>query len=677
MRWTLFPLVAFVLLLSAVEATAWPSARPPDVTAQRPWNAASLIRSAAPGGIPASPPALPGTDLRPCDEVPGALCGRVSVPLDRDRPDGTSLGIFFAVFPHTDATAQPGRPIFVTFGGPGVSATQAGGEEFVSYLFEPLRDRRDVVLIDYRGTGLSEAIDCPSLQQPGGEPYEAVRACGAQLGGRSDLYGSADVAQDIEAVRAALDVERFDFYGFSYAAADAQAYAVRYPRRMASVVLDSPFPLVDFDPWATQVARNLPRLVTRICGRSEHCRREHRHPAAELAWLAKRLRAAPVDGSAFDSLGNSHTVHVDEATLIQRLLGDWGGFTAQSEVAAAARALRRGDPAPLLRLAAEPLVSFPPDPAEIFSAGLNQARFCSDQPFQWDPRASLEERQRQFEAARRSLGRRQFAPFSVDGWVTPAPLGAWLPDPCIGWPSPSHERERPVPDGATADVPALVLTAEYDIFLPRRIAGAVRKVFPNNRLIDIGSSPHVTIFGFNSECAVGLVQRFFQTGDAGDASCAPRAPFAIPGVGRFARTSKRLRPAVPASSEDRSTRADRRLAAAGAATVVDAFRRVFIAGPTDHGVGLRGGLVTSADDGDGTGVSVDLGLAQFVEDVGVTGQGRYDFQTSTIDANVALVVAGSSGQVQVSGAWFGPGATKLRIDGQIGGRHVVVEVPAT
>ena len=57
MRWTLSPLVAFVVLLSAVEATARPPARPPDVTAQRPWNAASLIRSAVPGGVPASPSA--------------------------------------------------------------------------------------------------------------------------------------------------------------------------------------------------------------------------------------------------------------------------------------------------------------------------------------------------------------------------------------------------------------------------------------------------------------------------------------------------------------------------------------------------------------------------------------------------------------------------------------------
>jgi pimeloyl-ACP methyl ester carboxylesterase len=668
MRRTVLSLVALAFLLSAVEAAAQPVVPAPGASSQRPWLGAPAVRAAA--------PAAPGADLAPCDEAPGALCGRVPVPLDRDEPGGEQIGIFFAVFPHTDAAAPAERTIFVTFGGPGGSATQTGGEGFVSYLFEPLRDRSDVVLIDYRGTGLSQPIDCPLLQQGDfSVVYEAVRACGEQLGDRSDLYGSEDVAADIEAVRAALGVKRFDFYGFSYAAADAQAYAVRYPTRMASAVLDSPFPLVDFDPWYTEVAENVPEIVERVCRRSENCRRDHRHPAAELAWLAKRLRAAPVDGTAFDSLGDAHAVHVDEAKLISVVLGDFGGFTAQSELAAASRALRRGDPAPLLRLAAETEIGFPPEPPELFSAGLNSARFCTDQRFQWDPFASFDERRRQFEAARADLDPRQFAPFSVDGWVSPAPLGAF-PDPCIGWPAPTHERERPVPDGATAGgVPALILTAEYDIFLPRSIAEDAGEVFPRNRLIDIASSGHVAIFGPNGECAVGLVQRFFLTGRPGDRSCASRAPFEFPGVGRFARSSVDLRPAKPASPEDRSTRADRRLAAAAAATVVDAFRRTFIAGPTDHGKGLRGGAVTSVDDDQG--VMLDLALARFVDDVGVTGQARYDFATSTIDANVALVVAGSQGQVQVRGVWFGPGATTITVDGQIGGRRVVVEVPAT
>jgi hypothetical protein len=84
--------------------------------------------------------------------------------------------------------------------------------------------------------------------------------------------------------------------------------------------------------------------------------------------------------------------------------------------------------------------------------------------------------------------------------------------------------------------------------------------------------------------------------------------------------------------------------------------------------------VTSVEAGEG--ISADFALARFVDDVGITGQARYDFATSTIDANVA-VVAGTQGQVQVRGVWFGPGATTITVDGQIGGRRVIVEVPAT
>jgi pimeloyl-ACP methyl ester carboxylesterase len=664
MRRTVLSLVALVVLVFAAPAVAAPR-----------WGAEQLQWEAS-GPVAHDGGPAPGAGLEPCDEVPGGLCGRVEVALDRDRPTGAQIGIFFAVFPHTDDSARVGRPIFATFGGPGVSATQGGGEGFVNELFGPLRGSRDVVLIDYRGTGLSDAIDCPPLQAGAGDFYENVRLCGEQLGDTSDLYGSEDVAADIEAVRDALDVKRFDFYGLSYAAADLQAYGVRHPHRLGTVVLDSPFSLVDFDPWATDVARNIPTLVNTICRRSDNCRRDHPRASEDLAWLAKRLRMAPVDGTAFDSLGDPHTLHVDEAMLVRLMLGDFGGFTAQSEVAAAARALRRGDPAPLLRLAAETFLTFPPPPPEMFSAGLLSARFCTDQLFQWDPLASFDERRRQFDAARSMLDPRQFAPFSVDGWAAPAPLGSFQPDPCIGWPAPTHDRERPIPDDAKhVRAPALILAAEYDIFLPRAIVEDVREIFPNSRLIDVAGSTHVAAFGPNGDCARALIQRFLATDRVGDASCAARPAYAFPGVGRFARTSADMRPAMKASPDDRSTRADRKLAAAAAATVVDAFRRFFIAGPSDHAMGLRGGLMTSTEDD--VGATIDLGLYRFVEDLAVTGRGTYDFETGAIDANLALVVAGSFGQLQVSGVWFAPGATTIRIDGQIGGRRVVAEVPAT
>jgi pimeloyl-ACP methyl ester carboxylesterase len=598
------------------------------------------------------------------------------VPLDRDRPQGAQIGIFFAVFPHTDAGAEAGRPIFATFGGPGASATQIGGEGFATGIFGPLRERHDIVLIDYRGTGLSDAINCEPLQQGSFDQiYELRRLCGEQLGRTSDLYGNEDVAKDIEAVRKALGVARFDFFGFSYSGADAQAYAIRYPRRLGRVVVDAPFPL-DFDPWFTDLADAVTHTVRGACTRSASCSRDNPDPLGELAWLIRRVRRAPVDGTANDSLGDPHTVHVDEPALVAMLLGDWGGFTSQSEIAAAARALRHGDPGPLLRLFAETQASFPPDPPEIFSAGLNSARFCTDVDFQWAERAPFAKRVKQFERARDALDPRRFAPFSIDGWVAPAPRGAGLPDPCIGWPAPTHHRDRALPRWARpVGVPTLVLAGEYDLLLPPETVRRVRKVFPNSRQIEVAASGHTTVFDGNGECATTLLQRFLGTGRAGDASCAEEPLFAWPGVGRFPLTSDDARQATPASAEDRSTAADRRLASAAAATVTDAFRRAFIAGPTDHGKALRGGIANATFDD--TGVTADLALAHFVDDLGVTGRARYDFETSTIDGNVALVVPGSFGQVQVSGVWFAPGATVLRVDGQIGGRRVVLEVPAT
>ena len=451
---------------------------------------------------------------------------------------------------------------------------------------------------------------------------------------------------------------------------------MRYPHRLGRVVLDAPVPLVGYDPWYTDVAGAVTTTVRGTCRRSASCSRDHDDPVGELAWLIRRLQRAPVDGTAFDSLGDPYTVHVGEPALVDLLAHDPGGFTTESEIAAAARALRGGDPAPLLRLAAETRTTFPPDPPEIFSAGLNSARFCSDYPAQWDKLASFPKRVRQFERARDALDPRRFAPFSIDGWVAPTPLAVDLPNPCIGWPAPTHHRERGVPRGGTAgDVPALVLAGEYDLTLPPATVRHVRKVFPNSRQIEVAASGHTTVFDGNGECAASLLQRFLGTGRVGDASCAAQPAFAWPGVGRFPLTSADARQATPASAEDRSTPADRRLAAAAAATVTDAFRRAFIAGPTDHGKALRGGIAnTTFDD---TGVTADLALAHFVEDLGVTGQARYDFETEAIDGNVALVVPGSFGQVQVSGVWFGPGATVLRVDGQIGGRRVVVEVPAT
>ena len=53
-------------------------------------------------------------------------------------------------------------------GGPGYSST--GTRDAYLNIFEPLRDRRDILIVDKRGTGTSGAIDCPEIQT--GDPND-------------------------------------------------------------------------------------------------------------------------------------------------------------------------------------------------------------------------------------------------------------------------------------------------------------------------------------------------------------------------------------------------------------------------------------------------------------------------------------------------------------------------
>jgi pimeloyl-ACP methyl ester carboxylesterase len=91
-------------------------------------------------------------------------------------------------------------------------------------MFGPLLDRRDLLVIDDRGTGQSGAINCPALQHFTGDVQAAVRACGAELGVASSRYGSGDVAEDVDAVRAALGIDQIVYYGGSFGSHNVRAY---------------------------------------------------------------------------------------------------------------------------------------------------------------------------------------------------------------------------------------------------------------------------------------------------------------------------------------------------------------------------------------------------------------------------------------------------------------------
>src|SRR5262249_23905249 len=143
----------------------------------------------------------PAATLAPCGPFFGvpAEGGPGGVPLDPAQPAAGTIPVYFELLPHLD-TSQPSLGAIVpAIGGPGFSNT-AVLPIWLS-IFAPLLNRRDLLVIDDRGTGRSAAIDCPALQHLTGDLGSAVRACGAQLGTASARYGGGDNADGIGPTR--------------------------------------------------------------------------------------------------------------------------------------------------------------------------------------------------------------------------------------------------------------------------------------------------------------------------------------------------------------------------------------------------------------------------------------------------------------------------------------------
>ncbi len=166
--------------------------------------------------------------LTPC-EVAGAtqvkekaLCGTFEVFEDRVLKSGRKIALKIVVFPATGKDKAP-DPLFYIPGGPGSSATEDA--PYVAPQYAKIREHRDLVFVDQRGTGGSNPLNCdffnPSdLSSYLGEyfPLEEVSKCRQDLGPKAnlELYTTPIAMDDLEDVRAALGYKQINLIGASY-----------------------------------------------------------------------------------------------------------------------------------------------------------------------------------------------------------------------------------------------------------------------------------------------------------------------------------------------------------------------------------------------------------------------------------------------------------------------------
>jgi pimeloyl-ACP methyl ester carboxylesterase len=206
--------------------------------------------------------ALPGTDPRLARFYDQKLswrdCGRdkctkLTVPLDYDAPDGTTIKLAVLKVPAQghrigSLVVNPGGP-----GGSGVNYAAAGSLQFGA----PLSDAYDIVGFDPRGVGQSDPLSCadtkqldaliafdpdPDTRAERNQMDQLVRGFGQGCLDRSgDLarhMSTTEVARDMDILRAALGEAKLDYLGASYGTFIGATYADLFPSHVGRFVLD-------------------------------------------------------------------------------------------------------------------------------------------------------------------------------------------------------------------------------------------------------------------------------------------------------------------------------------------------------------------------------------------------------------------------------------------------------
>ena len=223
-----------------------------------------------------------------------AWCGSVLRPLDSSRPGDQKIEIHFAVLPAVARNKRP-DPVFFFAGGPGQSAIEVAGT--VSRLLARFGNRRDVVLVDQRGTGRSAPLQCaeasparplreqvdPTLH--GAELQKCLQRLRALPYGDLRQFTTSIAMQDVDAVRQRLGAARINLVGVSYGTRAALEYTRQFPHAVRRVVIDGVAPPDMVLPAAASIdAQAALDALFAACATEAACQR--RHPALRENWRA-------------------------------------------------------------------------------------------------------------------------------------------------------------------------------------------------------------------------------------------------------------------------------------------------------------------------------------------------------------------------------------------------------
>ena len=445
-------------------------------------------------------PAL-GQRFRECRDRPGTLCGKVVVPLDRSGaiPGRVSL----RVERYRPLSGRRRGALFALAGGPGQSATLSFTEDAVPLLAPALRSR-ELVVFDQRGTGFSGLLRCRRLEKADLlDAGKEAAQCADAIGAKRAAYTTRETVEDIEAVRKAIRVDKISLYGVSYGTKVALAYAQAYPDRVERLVLDSVLEASGPDPLYFDIYRASGRVLRTLC-RGRACRGITSDPVRDLRQLIARIAASgPIRGFVVGRDGRRRRRSVGRDQIFQILVAGDFDASLRADLPAAMRSALRGDPAPLMRLAARAAAveGGEVNPRE-FSVALYATTVCEEAAFPWARTTPFDQRVPVLRDFLSRVPEDLFAPWDRETAVVSDEVRL-----CERWPtSPDYPALR---GSGFPDVPVLLLNGEDDTRTPLEGARRVARQFKRASLVEVPAVGHSVLGTDPTRCSVRAFRQFW------------------------------------------------------------------------------------------------------------------------------------------------------------------------
>lgn len=225
-------------------------------------------------------------------------CGSILVPENYTKPDGKQIEIHYVVMPAIKPSDKTDALLAIA-GGPGQSAIE--NAQGFDRMLTKVRQTEDVILIDQRGTGQSNQLQCIgdgfdsalAVDESDFDTRLETQKCLESLDADVTQYGSLSALKDFEAVRQHLGYQKLHLYGVSYGTRMAQLYMRHYPQSLATVTLDGVVPMQQSVLAIGNAISRAFDLLLADCANNSLCHRQFPELKADLEKVDDELTQAP------------------------------------------------------------------------------------------------------------------------------------------------------------------------------------------------------------------------------------------------------------------------------------------------------------------------------------------------------------------------------------------------